>query len=425
MLTPALTPLEWISTKNHSPKGIAGVTDTRIEIEIQVTAMAKSTGKSPSNKPRKPYDGFPLFAHATKRWAKKIRGKLHYFGPWNDPDAALKKYLEQRDDLHAGRRPRNETNDPTIRDLCNRYLTSKTHLLETKEITKRTFQGYHSTCSKIIDAFGRDRILDDLQPTDFEELRTGLSKTLGPVALGNEIQRVRMVFKYAYDQGLIEKPTRFGQGFKKPSRKVLRQQRQQNGKRMFEANELRLIIDSTRQPLNSMVLLGINCGFGQSDLSQLPLSCIDLENGWVDFPRPKTGVERRCPLWLETVQAIREAINIRPKPKSELDSDRLYITKYGHRWVKTNKSGTPDDAIGKEFAKLLRSLELKRPGVSFYALRHTFETIGGESLDQVAVDHIMGHARDDMASLYRERISDKRLIAVTNTIRDWLFPGDA
>ena len=44
-------------------------------------------------------------------------------------------------------------------------------------------------------------------------------------------------------------------------------------------------------------------------------------------------------------------------------------------------------------------------------MRHTFETIGGDAKDQVAVDHIMGHARDDMASAYRERISDERFHA--------------
>jgi hypothetical protein len=31
-------------------------------------------------------------------------------------------------------------------------------------------------------------------------------------------------------------------------------------------------------------------------------------------------------------------------------------------------------------------------------LRHVFETIGGESRDRAAVDHIMGHVRKDMAA---------------------------
>jgi integrase len=72
--------------------------------------------------------------------------------------------------------------------------------------------------------------------------------------------------------------------------------------------------------------------------------------------------------------------------------------------------------------KLMRELKINgRKGLAFYALRHTFRTIADEAKDQPAVDHIMGHARDDMASVYRERISDERLRAVSGHVRAWLF----
>jgi len=386
----------------------------------------KSIVSTKKNKPSKPYPDFPLFPHATGRWAKKICGKLHYFGYWNrSPDGdwrqALDLYQEQKDDLYAGRTPRVRRGGMTIRELCNRFLTTKRRLLDTGEITERTFQEYHSTCSRIVTTFGRDRLVDDLATDDFAHLRASLAETRGPVALGNEIQRCRSVFKFAYDERLIDKPVRYGQQFNKPSKKTLRMARNGRGPRMFEADELRTIIDTATQPLKAMILLGINCGFGQTDVSSLPLSAVDLDSGWVDYPRPKTGVERRCPLWPETVEAIRRAVEHRPRPKSEKDTDLAFITKYGHRWVKTNKTGTPDDAVGKEFTKLLQRLGLKRPGVSFYALRHTFETIAGESKDQVAVNAIMGHVDNSMAGVYRERISDERLRAVTDCVHDWLF----
>ena len=270
--------------------------------------------------------------------------------------------------------------------------------------------------------FGGSRAVADLMPDDFRALRAHYAKVRGPVGLANEITRCKMIFGWGFESQHLTVPVRFGPDFRKPDRKTIRKHRaekqQQYGKRMFEADELRTILDAASQPLKAMILLAVNCGYGQSDLASLPIAVVDLDAGWIDFPRPKTGVHRRCPLWPETIETVKEWMKRRPEPRDTADRRAMFITKYGARF---SNVGSNDDPIGKEFSKLLKRLSLKRFGVNFYALRHGFETIAGESRDQVAVDYVMGHARDDMASLYREAISDDRLRAVVSVVHQWLF----
>jgi hypothetical protein len=45
-----------------------------------------------------------------------------------------------------------------------------------------------------------------------------------------------------------------------------------------------------------------------------------LAGGWVNDPGPKTGIARRCPLWTETLEAIRQALDARPKTKDPKDA---------------------------------------------------------------------------------------------------------
>ena len=75
--------------------------------------------------------------------------------------------------------------------------------------------------------------------------------------------------------------------------------------------------------MKAMILLGINCGFGNADCGNLPVAALDLDGSWVDYPRPKTGINRRCPLWPETVEALRVAFAKRPAPKTADDAAHL------------------------------------------------------------------------------------------------------
>jgi integrase len=377
-----------------------------------------STAGTGTGKPVKPYPDFPLFPHATKRWAKKIRGKMHYFGPWDDPDGALAKYLEQKDALHAGRKAREATEGLTVKELCNRFLTAKLGLVESGELTNRSWQDYKATCDLIVAHFGRGRLVGDIDPDDFSPLRTKMAKKWGPVTLGNAIQRIRVVFKFAFDEGLIDRPVRYGQGFKRPSQKTVRIDRARKGPKLFTADEIKRMVEAAGPTMRAMILLGINCGFGNADCGHLPRSVVDLDGAVIDFPRPKTGIARRCPLWPETVQAIRDALARRPEAKKEEHDGLVFITKYGLSWAKD----TPDSPVAKETRKLLRSLHINgRKGLGFYTLRHTFRTVADESKDQPAVDYMMGHEVAHMSSHYRETISDARLKAVAEHVRMWLF----
>jgi integrase len=129
-------------------------------------------------------------------------------------------------------------------------------------------------------------------------------------------------------------------------------------------------------------------------------------------------------LWPETVQAIRDALAIRPTPKDEADVDIVFVTKYGHRWTRTHgPKHVPIDAIALQFGKLLRDLGINgRNHFGFYSLRHTFRTVADNAKDTGAARLVMGHASDGtMDGVYIERIDDDRLVAVAEHVRTWLF----
>ena len=129
------------------------------------------------------------------------------------------------------------------------------------EITPRTFAEYHKTTDRIVEAFGKTRAVEGLTPEDFGTFRASLSRTRGPVALGNEVQRCRTVFKYGLDNGLTDRPARFGASFDKPPAKSLRKARAAKGPQLFTADELRRIIKAADPKLRAMILLACNCAY--------------------------------------------------------------------------------------------------------------------------------------------------------------------
>jgi integrase len=390
--------------------------------------MTKSTTVKSADKPARPKSksagaweppttNFPLSYHpASGRLYKKIRGVRRYFGYADAWQAALEKYESEKEDWFAGRVPRERKAGTTVGDLCNVFLTSKKALVTSGELAVRSFSDYKLTTDRLVKVFGRNRLVEDLNGEDFALLRADICKGRGPIATKTEITRAKVVFRFAFVDGLVDKPVNYGAGFSPPKATTIRKALTANGPRMYEAAELRAIINKCPTPtLKAMVLLAANSGMGNHDVGLLPLSAVNLETGWVNFPRQKTGTERRFRMWPETIEAIKASLAKRPTPKPG-NEPYVFLTRKGERWSKDNTRGV----LSVEFKKVLDDAGITRPGAGYYDLRRTFQTVGEEA-GETAIRYIMGHCDNSMSSRYRQRISDERLQAVTDHVRAWLF----
>jgi hypothetical protein len=112
--------------------------------------------------------------------------------------------------------------------------------------------------------------------------------------LKNEVNRCRMVLKYALDRDLVEKPIRYGRTFDRPSAKSLRKARNEAGRRLLNSERLRRILDAldgkpvaengidepitlkADRALKAITLLRVHTGFGNTDAAMLPQSALNL-----------------------------------------------------------------------------------------------------------------------------------------------------
>lgn len=400
-----------------------------------VSTVVGASGRQ--KKPAKPYPEFPLYAHAGGVWAKRIRGRERYFGPWGDPDGALERYLREKDFLFAGVEPPHDVDGVTLDEVVNRYLTHQIARHASGEISLRQLADCKRDGKRILDCLGRTRPAATLRPADFARLRaaafTGVRGRNATTAT-NILIRQRSVFKWAAEAKLIE-AVDYGGAFHLPSARARRKALSQAGPRLIDAADIRRMLDACQAApwgqllnLRAMILLAINCGLGNTDCAELRFEHLNLDGRVLDYLRPKTQAPRRAVLWKETAEAITAALARRAKlverrPPAEVLADRVFLTKRRRPYVSMSPAGKLVDSVGLEFRRLAGDLGIRRKGIGFYALRHTFQTVADEMRDFPAIDLVMGHmpAGEDMAARYRERIGDERLAAVAEHVRAWMF----
>jgi integrase len=396
--------------------------------------MANSNRTKDSPKARKPLRTSDKLTprRSDGRWCKHykdIHGNWKWWYGRGSEQEALDEWNRVKVDLLAGREPDPLPSSPdavvTMARLVNEFLHHKKQRVESGELVALTWQQYKHVGEMLVKSqdgstgyFDRDLPAAKVRPEHFQELRARLARKYGPVALGTRIQIVRMIFKYGRKKGLLTKDIDYGDEFNRPSKKALRTARNERGNQCFESQQIKALLAKAEPHMKAMILLAINGGLGNTDLAMLTEEPFDLNNGWLNYPRRKTQVFRRIPLWPETVKAVREAIKARRPAKDPADAELLFIGKLGSSYM----SDTGGHRIAHEFEDLCEDAGVT--GRAFYDLRRSFATIADNlSRDKDGVKAIMGHVpeSEDMLDLYRQGFFDERLRSVVEHVHGWLF----
>ncbi len=366
----------------------------------------------------------------TGQYRKKHKGKTLYLG--SDPKGVLSQWLAkttQHDEVLINPLAQQTTGELTVEQLCNQVLACKELDVDSGELTRTTFDLYVRYGKWIADFFGRKTLVCDLTPADFARFKADLAKPkatkkngkvikkaagrkLSLVGLATKMRHVRMFFNFALAEEWIDKLPWGAKTFQLPTKKAIKKARSQKRDKTASRQEILKLLEEADDTWNAMLLLAINSGSGNTDVAMIKHSDIE-EGGWVEQARNKTGEYRRFKLWPETLEAISKL----PKHEDGL----IFHSKQGSKLI---PAGT-HNPITKGFSNLVRKAGVKRENLSFYSLRHTFQTVADENVDLVATQVIMGHSRNSISDNYRGKISDARLEAVTDHVRRWLFDLDA
>ncbi len=358
---------------------------------------------------------------ASKLWCIKRRGKRYYLG--RTPEQAIERYLKFRKRIELGLKipeiDRDSEMDDlmTVKQLCNRFLTHQESRVRSKELSQRSFNDYLATCKAFCEHIGELSLVEELRSADFLSYRESVLKRKNIVGTGNEVTRVKTVFKWGFENDVLATPVKFGASFCRPSKKAIREHRYRQGAKLLTPEEIWLLTDEMGLHYRAMVLLGINCGFGNSDCNQLLIEEVNFNDGLVCGLRPKTAVLRYATLWPITIDALKLSWSRRAKPAKNTLKDRFFLRSDGSELI---PGDTEKNIVTKRTTATMQRLKIHEQGKSFYWLRHTFRTIADQIGDDVAIGWVMGHVDDRTAKNYIHDAPHGRIQKVTDHVWNWL-----
>ncbi len=370
----------------------------------------------------------PWLHQSSGLWCVTRKGRRYYLGA-TEAEANQRATRYQKSIAQGLRIPElgqdpdgDHDTAPTVKNVLLAFLAAQKRRVDSKDLTSRSLSQYARTCRDFGGFVGDDVWIAELTPDHFARFRSNVAGRRNLISTGNEVTRVKTIFKWAYENDIIEKPVRFGTDFKRPKKRDVRIHKTRRGAKTFTTTEIKMLLCEFGVHERAMCFLGINCGFGNTDCSELKLvGEVNFEAGELCAIRHKTGEMRVATLWPETLEALKLSQWCRHEPKTEAAQDRFFVTFDGDVCVREDTSKAISNMVTQRTTAVLQRLKLHEPGKSFYWLRHTFRTIADETGDETAIKWVMGHCDDRIDKTYIHNAPRERIKRVTDHVRTWLF----
>ena len=353
-------------------------------------------------------DKFPLTFHPTGQYCKKIKGKMYYFG--SDKKEALQRYLDQATYLHGCQNnlQKPAVDNMTLKQLCDMYLKYQYSKLQANDLTASHHNEQIGSLNKLMSFLGQNIEINKISTLDLQNYKRMIQKSHVSVCrLNLHISIMKALFHWARKNEIVENIPNIDV--------VSRGKIVHHEKFTFNQEQIDKLLSAADVKMQAMIWLGLNCGFGCTDCSELKWADLDLVNARVKLPRKKTGILRDLPLWPETVEVLKKI------PRT---GKLVFYTSRGNSYMQTRVK--PDgngngkyitlNSITTRFSRLIRKAALDVPkGTGFYTLRRTAATIAARSGDPFAVQRMLGHADLQMATRYVQDVSKQTDRVIENS----------
>lgn len=254
--------------------------------------------------------------------------------------------------------------DESLRAYVERYLKDKERQAAAGEVSVGRHYALKLHLTHFQDWLGKDTAVGEIDGAALARYRSDLldkvvSKAWGSTTAAHYMSTVKSFVRWLWHIEAIPSLPRILDG-KSASLKI---SKSLPNVIIFTMDEIRSLLAEATDRTKLYILLMLNCGMTQKDISDLRMSEVDWNEGRINRRRSKTAKCRNVPivnyiLWPETLRLLIQE-------RAANSKDRVLLNSHGTPilWDEINKDGQykKNDNVKNAFERLRKKLKIEKP----------------------------------------------------------------